>query len=201
MTELLIATNNPGKVSEIKDLLQELKLTLLTLDQAGISVEVAETGHSYADNALIKARAFCHSSGKITLADDSGLEVDALGGLPGIHSARFSPQPGASDQDRRALLLQRLAGIPRPWKARFRCVIALVHPAGDEHLAEGICPGEIIPEERGLNGFGYDPIFWLPDLKMTMAELTMPEKNKRSHRAQAVLAARPKLIEWLQQRG
>jgi XTP/dITP diphosphohydrolase len=80
-------------------------------------------------------------------------------------------------------------------------VIALVHPAGDEHLAEGICPGEIIPEERGLNGFGYDPIFWLPDLKMTMAELTMPEKNKRSHRAQAVLAARPKLIEWLQQRG
>lgn len=201
MRKLLIATNNPGKINEIQELLQGLDVKLVTPEQLGILLEVEESGKTYEENALLKGLAFCQASGLLTLADDSGLEVDALGGLPGLHSARFSPKPGATSADRRVLLLQKLAGISRPWKARFRCLIALVSPNGEEYLSEGVCPGEIIPEERGENGFGYDPIFFLPDLNLTMAELPMFEKNKRSHRALAVMAALPQLMDLLNKNG
>jgi XTP/dITP diphosphohydrolase len=195
MTQVLIATNNKGKRIEIAALLSDLEIELVIPSEIGIEMEVEETGLTYTETALLKGRAFCKEARLLTLADDSGLEVEALGGLPGLHSARFAPKPGATDADRRRLLLERLQGSPRPWRAQFRCVVALVSPGGMEYLTEGICPGEIIPEERGQNGFGYDPVFLLPDLGLTMAELSMEEKNRRSHRALAVLAAREALIK------
>ena len=201
MMKLLIASNNPGKLVEILDLLKDLDLDLLTPGKIGLDLQVDETGDTYAENAALKGTAFARQSGLVTLADDSGLEVDALGGLPGVNSARFSPKPGATSADRRVLLIQKLAGVPRPWKACFRCLIALVSPTGEEYLTEGVCPGEIIPEERGQNGFGYDPIFFLPDLNATMAEIPMFEKNRRSHRALAVMAALPQLMDLLKKTG
>ena len=197
MSKLLLATNNPGKLVEIQALLQDLAVTLVSPAQLGLELEVDENGQTYAENAGLKSQTFARASGLLTLADDSGLEVDALGGLPGIRSARFAPQPKATDADRRAYLLQRLQGMPRPWPARFRCVIALSTPTGELQYAEGICPGIIIPEERGQNGFGYDPIFLIPELGRTMAELSMEEKNRLSHRARAVMAARPILYKLL----
>ncbi|MEW6240318.1 MAG: non-canonical purine NTP pyrophosphatase, partial [Chloroflexota bacterium] len=137
------------------------------------------------------------ASGLVSLADDSGLEVDALNGAPGLHSARYSLMQRASDTDRRAYLLHNLRGKPRPWTARFRATVAIATPRGDVELAEGICPGEIVPEERGTGGFGYDPIFLLQEMGLTMAELSMDEKNRLSHRARAVQAARPILIRLL----
>ena len=152
-----------------------------------------EDGTTYAQNAARKARAFADSSGLITLADDSGLEVDALGGRPGLRSARFAPQPGATDRDRRQFLLDKLKKLPRPWTARFRCVVAIAAPDVPIIYTEGICEGEIIPEERGDFGFGYDPIFLISEKERTMAELMMEEKNTLSHRALAVQAAIPYL--------
>jgi len=195
--KLLIASNNPGKLVEILDLLNDLEIEPLTPKQLGIHLNVEEVGQSYAENAALKGRAFALQSGLLTLADDSGLEVDALNGAPGLHSARYVNRVGATDADRRKALLQALEGLPRPWTARFRCVVALVTPGGMLHLTEGICAGEIIPQERGRGGFGYDPIFLLKSLGHTMAELEMSEKNRLSHRARAVLAAKPVLIEML----
>ena len=197
MLKLLLASNNPGKLREILALLGDLPLELVTPLQAGLSLEVAEDGSTYAENAARKALAFARSGNMLTLADDSGLEVEALHGEPGLHSARYLPNPGATDADRRAYLLLKLNGLPRPWQACFRCTVALADPSGGIQFAEGACPGEIIPEERGHDGFGYDPIFLLPDLGRTMAELTMNEKNRLSHRARAILAARPLLMQWL----
>jgi XTP/dITP diphosphohydrolase len=203
MQELLIATNNHGKVKEIQALLMGLPLKLLTPIDLGIELEVVEDGLTYAENAAIKALAYAQASGRLTLADDSGLEVDALDGMPGLHSARFSPLPHANDADRRQYLLTQLAGKLRPWTARFRCCIAILQPQ-QAHLAEphfyfaeGACPGEIIPQERGSNGFGYDPIFLLAEHNKTMAELSMTEKNRLSHRARALLNAIPILETML----
>ena len=190
MKRLLIATTNPGKLSELQDLLPGFPLVLP--GDLGLTLEVAETGSTYHENAALKARAYCLASGLPTLADDSGLEVEALGGAPGLHSARYSPLPGASDADRRALLLANLSGRPHPWRACFRAVVAVAVPQGSEptlHFFEGRCPGRIIPAERGSNGFGYDPIFLLEELGLTMAELSRPQKNTLSHRARAVQAA------------
>lgn len=198
--QLLLASNNAGKLREIQALLTDLDVALITPGSIGLQLDVIEDGQTYAENAAKKALAFAQHSGLLALADDSGLEVDALNGQPGLYSARFSPLPGASDRDRRQYLLERLAGHVRPWTARFRCLIAL---AGSDtqpdavRFSEGICPGEIIPEERGQNGFGYDPIFLLPELDKTMAQLSMNEKNQYSHRARAVRAARPIIIEML----
>jgi len=193
---LLIATNNRGKVAEIQALLAGLKVTLLTPAEIGLALEVAEEGQTYAENAAHKALAFAAAGGLLSLADDSGLEVDALDGRPGLHSNRFGPQP-ASDLTRRRYLLEQLAGRPRPWTARFRATVALARPGGEVRLAEGICEGEIIPEERGSNGFGYDPLFLIPETGRTMAELGMDEKNRLSHRARAVQNALPILRELL----
>ncbi len=195
---LLIATTNPGKVRELRQLLQDLPgLELVTLADLGIDFDVPETGSTYQQNAALKARAYAQASGLLTLADDSGLEVDALDGAPGLRSKRYSPKPGATDADRRATLLQNLAGKPRPWAARFRAWVALAQPDGEMCFAEGVCVGEIIPQERGENGFGYDPIFFIPEAGLTMAELTSEAKNRISHRARAVQAALPLLREML----
>ncbi len=197
MLKLLIATGNRGKLRELEALLKDLDLELVMPKDLGLTLEVEETGSTYAENAALKARAFAQASGLVSLADDSGLEVEALGGAPGLYSARYSPLPGASDSDRRAYLLQNLRAHPRPWTARFHATIAIAAPDGRVRFAEGICPGEIIPEARGMGGFGYDPIFMLDDLGKTMAELGMDEKNRLSHRARAVQAAIPVLKEIL----
>ena len=163
----------------------------------GITLEVAEDGQTYAENAARKAAAFAKASGMVALADDSGLEVDALGGQPGLHSHRFTHLPNATDADRRKYLLEQLGDKPRPWTARFRATVAVARPSGEIKLAEGECEGEIIPDERGTNGFGYDPIFFIPELGRTMAELAMDEKNRLSHRARAIRNAIPILKEVL----
>jgi len=194
MLKLLIATNNTGKMVEIRALLDGLDMELFTPAQLGIELNVHEDGQTYLENALLKGKAFASASGMLTLADDSGLEIDALGGLPGLRSARFVDRPGATDADRRRKALESLQAYPRPWRARFRCWVAVVTPDGRAQMSEGLCEGEIIPQERGHNGFGYDPIFLLPEMGKTMAELSMVEKNRLSHRARAALAALP-LIE------
>lgn len=191
MIQIVLATENAGKVLEMRELLAELAADFVTSRQVGLNLNVREDGTTYAENAALKARAHAAASGRIALADDSGLEVDALNGEPGLYSARYAPGEAPSDADRRRYLLSRLQGSPRPWTAHFHCTVAIAVPGGEVFFAEGNCPGEIIPEERGQNGFGYDPIFLLPDLGLTMAELSMEEKNQRSHRALAVKAALP----------
>ena len=194
--KLLLATNNAGKLKELHQLLGSLiGVELLTPKEIGIQLEVEESGNTYRENAALKATAFSQKSGILVIVDDSGLEVDALGGAPGIHSARYAPKPGATDADRRAFLLKNLTGYPRPWTARFRAWVAIAVPGEEIRFVEGICEGEIIPEERGTNGFGYDPIFLIPSVGRTMAELTDPEKNAISHRGNAIRSALPILIE------
>ena len=190
---LLIATNNQGKVKELHELLKDTGIELVTPAQINLDLDVIEDGSTYGENATKKAVAFAQSSRLISLADDSGLEVDALNGAPGLYSARYgSPNGGKlSDAGRRAFLVQNLQGKPHPWTARFHATIAIATPDGETRLAEGFCDGEIIPEERGTGGFGYDPIFLLPELGKTMAELSMEEKNRLSHRARAVMNAKP----------
>lgn len=191
INNLLIASNNSNKLEEIKAILGDLPVKLLTPSDLGNMIDVSEDGKSYYENALKKALAFFTSSGMVTLADDSGLEVEALGGLPGLISHRFSPMPNATDKDRRDYLLQRLEPFPRPWLATFHCEIVIVDKSGAIFHSHGICEGEIIPEERGSNGFGYDPIFFMPDHSATMAELSDLVKNQVSHRANALRAAVP----------
>jgi XTP/dITP diphosphohydrolase len=182
---MLIATNNPGKVREYDDLLRGLGLELCGLADMGLESQVDETGHTFDENARLKAQAYCQASHLLTLADDSGLEVAMLDGAPGVHSARYAGQ-GASDADRIRKLLAALDGVP--WDdraARFRCVIALAWPDGRLETFEGQCTGVIALEPKGTNGFGFDPVFYLPELNCTMAELPMDVKNRISHRARA----------------
>jgi len=207
MKKLLIATNNPGKIKELHELLQGMDIELITPSQIGLDLDVVEDGLTYAENATKKAVAFAKASYLISLADDSGLEVDALNGAPGLYSARYGSTNGEklSDAERRKYLLSKLQDQPQPWTARFHATIAIAIPKlwsptdllSDTqkqvpaiHLAVGICEGEIIPTERGTGGFGYDPIFLLPELGKTMSELSMDEKNRLSHRAKAVMNAR-----------
>ena len=191
MNKLLIATNNQGKVLELQELLNGSGIEFVTPAQINLQIEVKEDGSTYHENAGKKAIAFAQASGLISLADDSGLEVEALDGAPGLQSARYSPKPGAKDKDRRDFLLENLKDKPRPWKAHFHATIAVAKPNGEIEFSEGNCYGEIIPEERGTGGFGYDPIFFMPEQGKTMAELEVDEKNRLSHRARAVLAAMP----------
>jgi XTP/dITP diphosphohydrolase len=198
MNQLLLATNNKGKVKEIQDLLKDTGIELVTPEQINLDLDVIEDGNTYAKNATKKAVAFARASGLISLADDSGLEVEALDGAPGLYSARYGSQNGErlSDKGRRIYLIQNLQGKLRPWTARFHATIAIALPNGETYLAEGYCEGEIIPEERGSGGFGYDPIFLLSELGKTMAELSMEEKNRLSHRARAVMNAKA-ILEML----
>jgi XTP/dITP diphosphohydrolase len=196
MTQLLIASGNPGKLRELRALLDLPGLTLVSPRELGIRPEVKETENDYRMNAHHKALVFAEASGLWTLADDSGLEVDALEGAPGPRSARLG-KAHFNDADRRRVLLQLLQPHPRPWRAHFHCTVALVSPLGELNFAEGICHGEIIDIERGTEGFGYDPIFLVQGTDRTMAELRMQEKNRISHRARAIEELLPKLRQKL----
>jgi XTP/dITP diphosphohydrolase len=183
--KLLLATNNEAKVREYKVLLQYLSVELVTLAEIGIIATVNEVGESLEENAKIKATEFAAKSQLLALADDSGLEVDALGGEPGRLSARYAGEK-ASDRDRIDYLLAKLKEVP--WQRRtacFRCVIATATPQGKVELCSGECCGFITFEPKGEEGFGYDPIFYLPELDKTMAELPLEIKNQVSHRGQA----------------
>ena len=183
--KLLLATNNQAKAIEYKSLLQDIPFKLVTLAEQGITTVVNEVGESLEENARLKATVLAAKSKLLALADDSGLEVDALGGEPGQLSARYAGED-ASDRDRVNYLLSRLKGVP--WEkrlARFRCVIAIATPDGEVELCSGECRGVITFEPRGEQGFGYDPIFYLPELGKTMAELPLEVKNQVSHRGQA----------------
>jgi len=189
--ELLIATQNPGKMREFRLLLAPLEAELRFPADLGLQVDVPEDGAASAENARQKALAYARASGLLTLADDSGLEVDALNGAPGIHSARYVP---GHDADRVAALLAQLRGVP--WErrtARFRCVVVIATPTGELDRTEGVCEGVIAFGPAGQGGFGYDPIFYLPDHGCTMAQLPEVEKNRISHRARAIMAAIPML--------
>jgi XTP/dITP diphosphohydrolase len=186
----LLATQNKGKLEELAAIMSGLHLPFQTPAQIGLTLDIAETGATYAENARLKADAFAQASGLTSLGDDSGLEVDALNGAPGLYSARYAG-PDASDAQRRAKLLQELRHrhVSPPLTARFRCVVAVAQPSGPVDFFEGVCEGEIIFEECGTNGFGYDPIFYLPEYGRTMAELPSELKNRISHRGRALLAA------------
>jgi XTP/dITP diphosphohydrolase len=190
MQKLLIATNNQGKVREFQELLQGLPYELVTPKELGIKLDVEENGKTYQENARIKAEAFARASGLLTLSDDSGLEVDALNGEPGLKSSRYAGE-GASDRQRVEFLLNKLKNVPEQRRgARFRCVIALCRADGQTEFCEGTCEGNITFAPRGAEGFGYDPIFYFPELKQTMAELPAGVKNQVSHRARAAAKAR-----------
>ena len=189
MPKLLLATNNQGKVREYRSLLRNRFYELVTLAEEGITTVVDEVGESLEENARLKATALATESQLLALADDSGLEVDALGGEPGRLSARYAGD-GASDRDRVSYLLSRLKDVP--WaerSARFRCVIAIATPDGELEFCSGECQGIITFEPRGKHGFGYDPVFFLPQLDKTLAELPLEMKNQVSHRGQAARKA------------
>lgn len=196
MAKLLIATNNPGKIREYTELLAGLPVTLTFPTQEGLRLEVEESGDTFEENARLKAVAYTRASGLLTLADDSGLEVDALGGAPGVWSARYAGAL-ASDADRYRKLLAALAQVPAGKRcARFRCVVALAQPTGAVDTAEGSCEGEIGFAPRGEHGFGYDPIFVVTGYGgQTMAELPSQLKNQISHRARALAATREILAQ------
>ena len=187
--KLLLATHNQGKVGEFRHLLKDSPFVLVTPSELSISMVVDESGDTYEENASIKARAFSAASGLVSLADDSGLEVDALDGAPGPRSARYAG-PDASDGQNLALLLRNMAGVT--WErrtARFVCVVAIAIPSGEVELCRASCEGIIGLEPSGASGFGYDPVFYLPQLGKTMAQLDMEGKNRISHRARAVRRA------------
>jgi XTP/dITP diphosphohydrolase len=193
MQKLVIASKNPGKVREFRQLLQGMPLELSGAEEMP---EVEETGATFAENAELKARAAAEWSGCWSLADDSGLEVDALNGAPGVHSNRFAGE-GTTEADRNRRLLELLRNVPPPERtARYRAVIAVAAPDGKVWLFEGACEGRIMEEARGEHGFGYDPHFYLPEHGRTMAELDPAVKNRISHRGRALAAARP-LLERL----
>lgn len=186
---LLIATHNPGKLRELTRLLGDIPIELVSLSDLGILHQVEETGETFEQNASLKADTYARLSALPTLADDSGLEVDALNGEPGVRSSRYAGDD-ATDTDRIAYLLRRLGSIPdRDRTARFRCVIAVAWPGIPLELSSGTCEGTIIEEPRGSNGFGYDPVFLIPMLGKTLGELTPTQKNRISHRSVAARKA------------
>lgn len=197
MPRLLVATTNRGKVAEYRHLLEGLDVDLVTLDEAGISQEADESFLTFEENARSKALFYAGLSGLLTLADDSGLEVDALGGEPGVRSSRYAGD-NADDSDRVNFLLEKLKGIPpKKRQARFKCVIAIASPGGDIKMVDGQCEGVIALEPRGENGFGYDPIFYLPQYNKTIAEVSPEIKNEISHRGRAARKARDILAALL----
>lgn len=193
--KLLLATNNTGKAREYQALLSGIPFRIVTMADQGIIIEVDETGSSFEENARLKATTLATESGLLTLADDSGLEVDALDGEPGVLSHRYAGE-GASDRDRVYFLLEKLEDIPEENRAaRFCCAIAIVAPDGTVDICTGECRGLITKAPRGNQGFGYDPIFFVPEMGKTMAELSPEEKNRISHRARAAEKAREVLIK------
>lgn len=197
MRKLLIATHNQGKVREYRELVRDLPLEVTYLDAEGITREVEETGSTMEENARLKANEYARLSGLWTWADDSGLEVDALAGAPGVYSARYAGH-NATDADRYRKLLDALTGVP--WErrtARFRCSVALATPGGDIRVAESVCEGIIAFGPAGTHGFGYDPVFYMPEHNATMAQLPSETKNQVSHRARASQTALGLLEEMI----
>ncbi|GBD37869.1 Non-canonical purine NTP pyrophosphatase [bacterium HR37] len=186
MEEIVVATRNSGKIREFYSLLYPIFSRIISLGELGCSVEIVEDGSSFSENALKKARIVAEVVKKPTIADDSGLEVFALNGRPGIFSARYAGE-NAGDRENIEKLLRELKGITDR-RARFVCSLALVFPDGEEVVAEGVCEGIILDKPRGDGGFGYDPVFLLPEVDKTMAELSLEEKNLFSHRARALRA-------------
>ncbi|HDM77670.1 MAG TPA: XTP/dITP diphosphatase [Deltaproteobacteria bacterium] len=193
-TEIVVATNNKGKLAEIKAILSDFPIIILGLSEIGFDREIEENGQTFLENSLIKARTIASLCKRYVLADDSGLEVACLGGKPGVFSARFAGE-NATDKENNVKLLKEMEGISRQKrKAAFRCVMSLASPSGRWVASVGSCPGEITFEPKGNFGFGYDPIFFVPQLNKTMAEIPLEVKNKISHRARA-LARMKTLIE------
>jgi XTP/dITP diphosphohydrolase len=194
---VLIATHNQGKVTEFIELLGDLEVEWLTLQQAGISVEIPEDGTTLLENARLKAEGYARLAGLLTLADDTGLEIDALGGAPGIYPARYGGEHLTMSQ-RYELVLRQMAGTPTEQRAaRFRCVIAIANPGGALAHAEGVFEGLIAESPAGDGGFGYDPIFYVPEQGMTVAQLPTGLKHRISHRGQAIQKIAPVLRELL----
>jgi XTP/dITP diphosphohydrolase len=194
MHELLIATHNPGKLREFAAIFAGLDLTLRTLDDLGITADVEETGATFEENARLKAEGYLALSGLPTLADDSGLEVAALSGAPGVYSARYGGVKGAAQLQ---YLLDQMQDLPWHQRvARFVCVIALARPGQPTAFAQGTLPGVIELSPRGSGGFGYDPLFYMLDYDQTLAELPAETKNQISHRAEAARRARELLAQW-----
>jgi len=191
---MIVATRNRGKMREVREALKGLGLRIHALSDLSNAPEIEENGKTFVENALKKARYYSKYFGKVTLADDSGLEVDSLQGLPGVYSARYAGERASSQENNRKLL-REMEGVPISKRgARFRCVIAVVSPDGRELLAEGSCKGRIGFGEKGRRGFGYDPLFVLPNYGKTMAELSLEEKNRISHRGKALKKIR-KIIQ------
>jgi XTP/dITP diphosphohydrolase len=201
MRDLLLATGNLHKVEEFRAIFSGIPFRLLSLRDgrpAGepMDMDVEETGTSFAENAQLKALAYARASGKLSLADDSGLEIDALGGAPGIYSARFAGRE-TTYAERFRIILEQLRGLPTARRgARFRCAITIAEPSGYSQTVEGTLEGQIASAPRGEHGFGYDPIFYVPGLGKTMAELEPEQKNKISHRARAAASAAALLQNW-----
>jgi XTP/dITP diphosphohydrolase len=191
--KLLVATRNKGKVAELADMLADLDIEWLGLEDIPWAEDVAETGRTFEENAILKATGYAAQTGLLTLADDSGLEVDALGGRPGVHTARYGGT-GLTPVQRYKLLLEELKVVP--WanrQARFRCVVALATPKAVVGTESGVCEGMIALEPAGEGGFGYDPVFYLPERQKTMAQLPAAEKHLISHRGRAFAAMTPLL--------
>jgi len=197
MREIIVATTNQGKVKELAMALANLPVKLISLTELGEKLpEAEETGETFLANAVLKATHYALCTGKACLADDSGLEVDALDGAPGVYSARYAGM-GATDAECNKKLLANLVGIePNKRTARFRCVLAYIDPDGTLLTAEGVCEGVILTEAKGHGGFGYDPIFYITKLGKTLAEIAPEEKNALSHRGQAVQNIGPKLMRY-----
>ena len=194
LPKLLIATRNSGKVNEYRELLGAIPYQLTSLHQEGITVEVEETGASYEENARLKAEAYAQASGLLTLADDSGIEVDALGGAPGYRSARYGG-PGLTDAERVQLLLRNVEGVPDAERSgRFVCTIALAEPDAPTRVVTAAVEGVVTNAPQGDSGFGYDPIFFYPPFGKTFAQIPQLQKNAVSHRAQAARLARDLLL-------
>ncbi len=193
MKRIIFATGNQDKMKEIREILQDLDIEILSLKEAGIGADIVEDGTTFEENAVIKARTICEKTGEIVLADDSGLEIDHLNKEPGVYSARYMGED-TSYHIKNANLIQRLEGVPDEKRtARFVCVIAAAFPDGTIKTARGTMEGRIGYEEKGENGFGYDPIFYLPEYGCSSAELSMEEKNKISHRGKALRAMKEEL--------
>ncbi len=192
---LLIATTNPGKVKEFRTLLDDdLDFELVGLQDVGITIDVEETGTTFVENAELKARAYAQMSGLLTLADDSGIEVDAMDGRPGVYSARYA----ASNEDRIQKMLGEIKNVPDEKRtAHFQCAITIAWPDGHYQTVTGSCHGFVAHEPRGSGGFGFDPIFYLPEYGKTMAELPIEVKNQISHRGQAAAQAKKILLETI----
>jgi XTP/dITP diphosphohydrolase len=196
MRTLLLATTNHHKVEEYRAVLSDVPFQLFSLLDVRLDIDVEETGITFAENAELKALAYARASGILSLADDSGIEIDALGGAPGVYSARFI-RPDASYEERFRIILEQLQGLPPERRtARFRCVITLAEPSGYHRSVEGVIEGVIADAPRGIHGFGYDPIFLVPELGKTTAELPPEQKNLISHRGRAARLARRLLAEW-----